>query len=93
MEDYGIKTILDMLRTDSSCVQDCEMIESKWFHMDRSKSARILLSGISSNHPSPPRRAANSSPLPELRRRFSAINTGERSLSSAALLCVHIRKL
>ena len=79
------KTIRDILRTNPSYVQVCEMIESKGFHMDRSKFARTFLSVISQNHPLPAQAQGQQQSIARAEASNSAqVNAGERSLSSAA---------
>ena len=61
------------------------MIESKGFHMDRSKFARALLSVISPNHPPPSQAQGQQQSKARAEASNSAqLNTGRRSLSSAA---------
>lgn len=79
------KTIRDMLRTNPSYVQVCEMIESKGFHMDRSKFARTLLSIIPPNHPPPPQVQGQQQAVTRAEAsNIAQVNTGERGLTSAA---------
>lgn len=79
------KTIRDMLRTNPSYDQVCEMIESKSFHMDRSKFASTLLSVISPNHPPPSQAQVQEQSVARAEAsNVTQVNTGEKSLSSAA---------
>lgn len=76
----GSNSIPDMLRTNPSYVQVCEMIESKACHMDRPKLARVLLAVISPNHPSAPQAQGQQQSISRTEASNSAqANTGDSS--------------